>query len=65
MVLWIGRNSIASGIAVSVGAILVYNQPAKAKTWGAMILAFSIVSFLGMGGFFFGALLGVVGAPWP
>lgn len=52
---------IASGAVVLVGAIMVYNQPAKASTWGALILAFSIVSLFGMGGFFFGAILGVVG----
>ena len=52
---------IASGIIVLVGAIMIYNQPAKASTWGAIILAFSIVGILGMGGFFFGAILGVVG----
>jgi len=50
-----------SGIIILVGAIMIYNQPAKASTWGALILAFSIVSLFGMGGFFFGAILGVVG----
>jgi len=43
-----------SGIIILVGAIMIYNQPAKASTWGALIL-------FGMGGFFFGAILGVVG----
>ena len=52
---------IASGIVVLDGAIMVYHQPAKASTWGALILAFSIVSLFGMGGFFVGAILGVVG----
>lgn len=40
---------------------MIYNQPSKTSTWGALILAFSIVSLFGMGGFFFGAILGVVG----
>ena len=52
---------IASGIIILIGAIMIYNQPARASTWGALILAFSIVSLFGMGGFFFGAVLGVVG----
>lgn len=52
---------IVSGIIILLGAIMVYNQPAKSSTWGALILAFSIVSLFGMGGFFFGAILGVVG----
>jgi hypothetical protein len=52
---------IVSGIVILIGAIMVYNEPAKASKWGAMILASSIVSLLGMGGLFFGAALGVLG----
>jgi hypothetical protein len=52
---------IASGIVVLLGALMIYNQPAKASAWGALILAFSVVSLFGMGGFFFGAILGAVG----
>ncbi len=51
----------AAGIMILVGAIMVYNRPARASSWGALILAFSIVSLLAMGGFFLGAILGVVG----
>ena len=52
---------VASGIIILIGAIMIYNQPTKASTWGSFILAFSIVSLFGTGGFFFGAILGVVG----
>ncbi len=52
---------IVSGIIILVGATMIYNKPAKASTWGALVLAFSILSLFGMGGFFFGAILGVVG----
>ncbi len=52
---------IVSGIVILVGAIMIYNQPEKAPTWGAVTLAFSVVSLFGMGGFFFGAILGIVG----
>ena len=52
---------IISGIIILVGAIMLYNQPTKTSTWGALILAFSIVSFFGMSGFFIGAILGVLG----
>lgn len=52
---------IASGIIILICAIAIYTQPVKASTWGLIILAFSIVSLLGMGGFYFGAILGVVG----
>ena len=52
---------LVSGVAVLVGAALLQSKPEQRKTWGAIILAFSIVSFFGMGGFFVGAVLGVVG----
>lgn len=52
---------IISGILVLVGAIMLYREPAKAYTWGTLILVFSVLSFFGMGGFMIGALLGVVG----
>ncbi len=52
---------IVSGIIVLIGAIMLYSQPAKASTWGAIVLAFSIASLFGMGGFFLGAILGVLG----
>jgi hypothetical protein len=52
---------MVSGVAVLLGAFMLYNQPGKVQTWGAVVLAFSIVSFIGMGGFFLGAILGIVG----
>lgn len=52
---------VVSGVLILIGAIMIYNQPAKSATWGTLVLAFSIVSFFGMGGFFIGAILGVVG----
>jgi len=30
-------------------------------TWGILVLAFSVVSFIGMGGYFIGAVLGIAG----
>ena len=52
---------VISGVIILIGAIMVYTQPSRASSWGALILVFSIVSFFGMGGFFLGAILGVVG----
>lgn len=52
---------LISGIAILIGAMMIYTQPGRAQTWGVVVLVFSIVSFLGMGGFFLGAILGVVG----
>ncbi len=50
-----------SGIVVILGAFMLYSQPRQAATWGSLILIFSLLSFLGMGGFFIGAVLGLVG----
>ena len=52
---------VLSGIVVILGAIMLYNETERAPTWGALILVFSIVGLLGMGGFFLGAILGAVG----
>lgn len=52
---------LISGIVILVGAIMLYTRPNKATTWGTLVLVFSILSFFGMGGFFLGAILGVVG----
>lgn len=52
---------IASGILVLLGAIMLYNEPNRAYTWGALVLVFSVLSFFAMGGFMLGALLGVGG----
>lgn len=56
-----GALAIASGLAVLLGAAMVYSRPREASTWGVVILVFSLVSLFGMGGFFVGAILGVVG----
>jgi len=52
---------IISGILVTAGAIMLYAEPGRAYAWGVLILAFSALSFFGMGGFMMGALFGVVG----
>jgi hypothetical protein len=31
------------------------------RTWGILILVFSVLSFIGLGGFVIGAILGIVG----
>ena len=52
---------IVTGILVIVFAILMKSKPSDRKTYGALILAFSLVSLIGMGGFFIGAIIGLVG----
>ena len=52
---------IAAGVLVLFGAIMMYNRPRQVSMWGTLILVFSAVSLFGAGGFFVGAVLGIVG----
>ena len=53
--------ALVCGIIVIIGALMLNSRPAERRSWGVIILIFSIVSFLGMGGFYIGAILGVAG----
>ena len=53
--------AIVFGIFVVIGAIMLNVHPAENTTWGIIILVFSIASFIGMGGYFIGAILGIAG----
>lgn len=55
--------SLVAGPVVTIGALLLNSRPAEHVTWGALVLVFSLIGFLGMDGFLIGigALLGVVG----
>ncbi len=52
---------LVSGVVVLVGAFMLRSRPREASTWGVLILVFSMVSLVGMGGFYIGAVLGLVG----
>ncbi len=53
---------LASGALVILGAVMLYTRPFEKDLWGAVIIAFSILSILGgMGGFMIGLVLGIVG----
>lgn len=52
---------LVAGILVTVGAVMLNARPRESTTWGVIILVFSIISLLGMGGFYVGALLGIAG----
>lgn len=53
--------SIASGVIVTIGAIMLNSRPRERMTWGIIVLAFAVASFVGMGGFLIGALLSIIG----
>ncbi|OLE91410.1 MAG: hypothetical protein AUF79_04760 [Crenarchaeota archaeon 13_1_20CM_2_51_8] len=53
---------LTSGALVIIGAVMLYGHPFEKDLWGAIVIAFSILSLLGgMGGFIVGLVLGVVG----
>lgn len=53
--------ALVAGIFVIIGAVMLKANPAQYMTWGVVVLIFSIISFVGMGGFVLGALLGIAG----
>jgi hypothetical protein len=57
----IGAISIVLGVMVILGAILL-RKPTRLREGGITVLAFSVLSVLGGGGFLAGLILGVVGA---
>jgi hypothetical protein len=53
--------ALICGVVVIIGAIMLKAQPHQHLPWAAIIIAFSAVSFVGMGGYFIGAILGIIG----
>ena len=57
-----GIIGLVSGIVILASALLMRSRPyPERRTFGVLILVFSLVSLAGMGGFFIGAVLGIVG----
>lgn len=54
-------TSMVCGILVVFGAIMLNARPAEHVTWGIIVLIFSVASFIGMGGYFVGTILGIAG----
>ncbi len=52
---------IVSGAMVILGAVMMRQKPYESHGWGVVVLIFSLLSFFGMGGFFIGAVLGIIG----
>lgn len=53
--------ALVCGILVVIGAFMLNTRPQEHIAWGIIVLIFSIASFLGMGGYFIGAILGIAG----
>jgi len=52
---------LVCGILIIVGAAMLRAHPQDHAMWGTVIIVFSAISFVGMGGFFIGAVLGIIG----
>lgn len=61
MVEMMGLFGLVSGVIVLVSAVMLLTKPSQRRTWGVLILVFSVMSFLGLGGFIAGAILGIAG----
>jgi hypothetical protein len=53
--------ALIAGILVLVFAAAMRSKPSNLKTYGALVMAFSLISLVGMGGFLVGAILGLIG----
>jgi predicted benzoate:H+ symporter BenE len=52
---------LISGVIMVIGAAMLKAHPQEHAMWGTVMIVFSAISFVGMGGFFIGALLGIIG----
>lgn len=59
--IYMGIVGIVCGIIIIVSALKLYNEPEKTQLWGTLVIIFSVISLLSMGGFLIGFLLGLIG----
>jgi hypothetical protein len=53
--------SLVCGVIVVFSSILLRIHPEEHVVWGIVIVVFSAISFVGMGGYFVGAAFGILG----
>ncbi len=53
--------SLVCGVIVVMSALVLRVHPEEHVSWGAIIVVFSAISFVGMGGYFVGAGFGIIG----
>jgi Family of unknown function (DUF6114)/zinc-ribbon domain len=53
--------TVAFGLIIIIGAVMLWTHPQSARMWGVVILVLSIFSWVGGGGFFLGFLLALIG----
>jgi hypothetical protein len=57
----ISMVSFVCGVIVLMSALVLRIHPQEHVIWGIVIVVFSAVSFVGMGGYFVGAAFGIIG----
>jgi hypothetical protein len=58
---FVGAVGLVSGVIVLLSGALLRSNPSQRTLWGALVVVFSCLSFLGFGGFVIGAILGIIG----
>lgn len=53
--------SFVCGVIVLMSALVLRIHPQEHVLWGIVIVVFSAISFVGMGGYFVGATFGIIG----
>ena len=56
-----GAFGLVSGAIVLVSSVMLLTHSGRPRTWSVLILVFSMLSLIGLGGFLVGAVLGIVG----
>jgi len=56
-----GSFGLICGAIVLVSATMILAKVGRWRTWGILTLIFSVLSFIGLGGFVVGAVLGIIG----
>lgn len=56
-----GGFGLVCGAVVLTSATMLLARVGQRRTWGILILVFSVLSFVGLGGFVLGAILGITG----
>lgn len=56
-----GGFGIVCGAVVLISSTMLLAKVGQRRTWGVLILVFSVLSFLGLGGFVAGAVMGIIG----
>jgi type II secretory pathway component PulF len=56
-----GVFGLVTGAIVLFSAVMLLTNTGNRRTWSVLVLVFSVLSFIGLGGFVVGAALGIVG----